>query len=126
MCRPERSSVYTLVPAQPVRASDWPLPARRLLLTLSGGTEMYRYHCGSMTSADVYAHTMPSETGRTSPEAQRLRQASPEHATPRRRRAVTIAQVVAETGLSTATVSKVLNGKPDVSPRLASWWRTCL
>ena len=69
-----------------------------------------------MTSADVYAHTMPSETGRTSPEAQRLRQASPEHATPRRRRAVTIAQVAAETGLSTATVSKVLNGKPDVSP----------
>ena len=69
-----------------------------------------------MTSADVYAHTMPSQTGRTSPEAQRLRQTSPERATPRRRRAVTIAQVAAETGLSTATVSKVLNGKPDVSP----------
>jgi DNA-binding LacI/PurR family transcriptional regulator len=30
---------------------------------------------------------------------------------------VTIAQVAQETGLSVATVSKVLNGKPDVSPR---------
>ena len=69
-----------------------------------------------MTSADVYAHTMPSETGQTPPEAQQLRQASPQHGAARRRRAVTIAQVAAESGLSTATVSKVLNGKPDVSP----------
>ena len=77
---------------------------------------MYRYHCGSMTSADVYTHTMPSETGQTSPKAQQLRHASPQHGAARRRRAVTIAQVAAESGLSTATVSKVLNGKPDVSP----------
>jgi LacI family transcriptional regulator len=69
-----------------------------------------------MTNADVYPHTMASETARTSPEAQKLRQASPQHGTARRRRAVTIAQVAAESGLSTATVSKVLNGKPDVSP----------
>jgi LacI family transcriptional regulator len=35
----------------------------------------------------------------------------------RARRQVTIAQIAAQSGLSTATVSKVLNGKPDVSPR---------
>ena len=35
----------------------------------------------------------------------------------RGRRRVTIAQIAEESGLSTATVSKVLNGKPDVSPR---------
>ena len=59
---------------------------------------------------------MPSQTGQTPPEAQRLRHASPQRGAARRRRAVTIAQVAAESGLSTATVSKVLNGKPDVSP----------
>ena len=85
-------------------------------LTLSDATEIYRYHRDGMTSADVYAHSMPSGTPRTSPEAQQLRPASPQHGTARRRRAVTIAQVAAESGLSTATVSKVLNGKPDVSP----------
>ena len=44
--------------------------------------------------------------------------------TPARRarsgRRVTIAQIAAQSGLSTATVSKVLNGKPDVSSRTRS------
>ncbi len=44
------------------------------------------------------------------------RRAGPHHG-PRPRRRVTIAQIAQESGLSTATVSKVLNGKPDVSPR---------
>ena len=41
----------------------------------------------------------------------------------RSRRKVTIAQIAQETGLSTATVSKVLNGKPDVSARTPRWSR---
>jgi DNA-binding LacI/PurR family transcriptional regulator len=67
-----------------------------------------------MTSRHVHAQTSPSETARAAPEV--VDAARPQHRRARASRRVTIAQIAAESGLSTATVSKVLNGKPDVSP----------
>jgi DNA-binding LacI/PurR family transcriptional regulator len=64
----------------------------------------------------MYAHATPDESAQAAPEAVPApRLARPEGGRARRR--VTIAQIAAQSGLSTATVSKVLNGKPDVSPR---------
>ncbi len=59
------------------------------------------------------------------PAAARTRRpAPPVPARPRRR--VTLAQIAEETGLSMATVSKVLNGKPDVSVRTRALVRQAL
>jgi transcriptional regulator with XRE-family HTH domain len=59
------------------------------------------------------------------PAAARTRRPTPQvPAHPRRR--VTLAQVAEETGLSIATVSKVLNGKPDVSARTRALVRQAL
>jgi DNA-binding LacI/PurR family transcriptional regulator len=58
---------------------------------------------------------MATETAHASKATQASRPLP--HQRARARRPVTIAQIAEESGLSTATVSKVLNGKPDVSPR---------
>ncbi|MGO9583106.1 MAG: LacI family DNA-binding transcriptional regulator [Acidimicrobiales bacterium] len=68
-----------------------------------------------MTGRNSYARRLPSEAALAAPEMQVPAPALPHGG--RRRRPVTIAQIAEESGLSTATVSKVLNGKPDVSPR---------
>lgn len=68
-----------------------------------------------MTGRDGYAQKMSSNGANAALDAvQVLRPAPQDDGT---RRPVTIARVAEETGLSTATVSKVLNGRPDVSPR---------
>ena len=59
------------------------------------------------------------------PAAARTRRPAPQvPARPRRR--VTLARIAEETGLSMATVSKVLNGKPDVSARTRALVRQAL
>ena len=70
---------------------------------------------GEMTSRDGYAHKMSSNGARAASQAVQVPRPAPQH--DGARRPVTIARIAEETGLSTATVSKVLNGKPDVSPR---------
>jgi len=59
---------------------------------------------------------MLSEDAPPGPMTARAGQGAPPHDVGARRR-VTIAQIAERSGLSTATVSKVLNGKPDVSSR---------
>ncbi|HTW07805.1 MAG TPA: LacI family DNA-binding transcriptional regulator [Acidimicrobiales bacterium] len=68
-----------------------------------------------MTSGHMYAHTITRDSPRATPEGGDAPR--PQGRATRAPRRVTIAQIAAESGLSTATVSKVLNGKPDVSPR---------
>ena len=68
-----------------------------------------------MTGRDGYAHKMSSNGARAASRAVQVPRQAPQH--DGARRPVTIARIAEETGLSTATVSKVLNGKPDVSPR---------
>ena len=70
---------------------------------------------GEMTGRDGYAHKMSSNGARAASRAVQVPRQAPQH--DGARRPVTIARIAEETGLSTATVSKVLNGKPDVSPR---------
>ncbi len=77
------------------------------------GTAIILYE---MTGRNSYARRLPSEAALAAPEMQVPAPALPHGG--RRRRPVTIAQIAEESGLSTATVSKVLNGKPDVSPRI--------
>jgi LacI family transcriptional regulator len=55
-----------------------------------------------------------NQNGSNMSNAGQLTASAPPHR-PRSRRRVTIAQIAEKSGLSTATVSKVLNGKPDVS-----------
>jgi transcriptional regulator with XRE-family HTH domain len=67
----------------------------------------------------------PREAALAVPAAARTRRPAPQvPARPRRR--VTLAQIAEETGLSMATVSKVLNGKPDVSARTRALVRQAL
>ena len=64
----------------------------------------------------MYAHGMPSESARVASEPPPVPRPV-RRGRAQARRSVTIAQIAEESGLSTATVSKVLNGKPDVSAR---------
>src|SRR5580693_9895583 len=48
---------------------------------------------------------------------------SPGERTPRRR--ATLAAVAAEAGVSLPTVSKVVNGRPDVAPETRAGWSGC-
>ncbi|HMK98094.1 MAG TPA: LacI family DNA-binding transcriptional regulator [Acidimicrobiales bacterium] len=69
-----------------------------------------------MTRGRAQAQTIPTEGARPPSEVARASRLPPQLRA-RARRRVTIAQIAEESGLSTATVSKVLNGKPDVSAR---------
>lgn len=77
----------------------------------TGWAEMSRYHVSVMAPASPPGTALPVE-GPLAPALGGLRQGGPKG-----RGRVTIAQIAAESGLSTATVSKVLNGRPDVSTR---------
>ena len=77
-----------------------------------------------MTGSDTLAET-PGEAALAASEPARTRRPARQFRTHARRR-VTLAQIAHETGLSTATVSKVLNGKPDVSARTRTLVRQAL
>jgi DNA-binding LacI/PurR family transcriptional regulator len=77
-----------------------------------------------MTGSHTLAEA-PSEAARAAPEAAPTQRPARQGRTHARRR-VTLAQIAHETGLSTATISKVLNGKPDVSARTRALVRQAL
>ena len=78
----------------------------------------------AMSLEALRARWRPREAALAVPAAARTRRPAPP--VPRPRRRVTLAQIAEETGLSMATVSKVLNGKPDVSVRTRALVRQAL
>src|SRR5271165_4245628 len=95
--------------------SRWGVPLEPLLgrSSYEAGPKLTAIICRAMTTTRNRAQVVAHKIHGGAPSAGGARGA--EQRVVRARTRVTIAQIAQESGLSTATISKVLNGKPDVA-----------